>query len=220
MTIDVSIEATAKKAFASAIDWPGWCRSGKTEALALEALAAYAERFAVVVAEAGLVVPPAALADLDVVERIPGNASTDFGVPGSPTDLDRRAVSAEDAARLAALVAAAWSVLDRVVAGAPTELRKGPRGGGRDRDKVVAHVVGADSAYAQVMGLRLPEPDPADRAAVTAQRAALHAVLRQPSDGSPLAGRKWPVRYAARRIAWHALDHAWEIEDRTEPAAG
>ena len=43
-------------------------------------------------------------------------------------------------------------------------------------------------------------------------------ILRQPSDGSPLAGRKWPPRYAVRRVAWHALDHAWEMEDRTEPA--
>ena len=220
MGIDVSIEATAKKAFASAIDWPGWCRSGKTEALALEALAAYADRYAVVAAEAGFEIPSAALADLDVVARIPGNASTDYGVPGNPTDLDHRALSTEDAARQATLVAAAWAVLDRVVAGAPAELRKGPRGGGRDRDKVVAHVVGADGSYAQAMGLRLPEPGPADRAAVTAQRAALLEVLGRPSDGSPLAGRKWPARYAARRIAWHALDHAWEIEDRTELAPG
>jgi hypothetical protein len=43
-------------------------------------------------------------------------------------------------------------------------------------------------------------------------------VLRQPSDGAPIAGKKWPPRYAARRIAWHALDHAWEIEDRSDPA--
>jgi hypothetical protein len=42
-------------------------------------------------------------------------------------------------------------------------------------------------------------------------------VLGRPSDGSPLADRKWTARYAARRIAWHALDHAWEIEDRSEP---
>jgi hypothetical protein len=42
-------------------------------------------------------------------------------------------------------------------------------------------------------------------------------VLRAASDGSPIAGRRWPPRYAARRIAWHALDHTWEIEDRTEP---
>ena len=58
----------------------------------------------------------------------------------------------------------------------------------------------------------------ADRAAVEAERAAMLEVLRQPSDGSPLAGRRWTARYAARRIAWHALDHAWEIEDRTDPA--
>ncbi len=42
--------------------------------------------------------------------------------------------------------------------------------------------------------------------------------LRAPSDGSPLVGRRWTARYAAHRIAWHALDHAWEIEDRSEPA--
>jgi hypothetical protein len=32
----------------------------------------------------------------------------------------------------------------------------------------------------------------------------------------PVAQAKWPPAYAARRIAWHALDHAWEIEDRSE----
>jgi hypothetical protein len=40
------------------------------------------------------------------------------------------------------------------------------------------------------------------------------AVLSRPSDGGPLAEKGWPARYAARRIAWHALDHAWEMEDR------
>jgi hypothetical protein len=51
-------------------------------------------------------------------------------------------------------------------------------------------------------------------------RADILHILRQPSDGSPIAGRRWPPRYAARRIAWHVLDHAWEIEDRSEPGAG
>ena len=41
-------------------------------------------------------------------------------------------------------------------------------------------------------------------------------VLRQPRAGTPLADRRWPARYAAHRIAWHALDHAWEIEDRSD----
>jgi hypothetical protein len=61
------------------------------------------------------------------------------------------------------------------------------------------------------MGLKLDGP-------IADVRAAMAAVLREPSDGSPFAGRKWTARYAAHRIAWHALDHAWEIEDRTEPA--
>ena len=74
------------------------------------------------------------------------------------------------------------------------------------------------SAYARRVGLRLREPDPADRLAVAAARAAVLDVLRRPSDGSPLPGGRWPLRYAARRIAWHALDHAWEIEDRSAPA--
>jgi hypothetical protein len=28
-----------------------------------------------------------------------------------------------------------------------------------------------------------------------------------------------PPRYAIRRIAWHVLDHAWEIEDKSDPAS-
>ena len=44
--------------------------------------------------------------------------------------------------------------------------------------------------------------------ALAAMRADLLEVLRTPSDGSPIAGRRWPPRYAARRMAWHVLDHA------------
>jgi hypothetical protein len=103
-----------------------------------------------------------------------------------------------------------------VAASAPAELRKGPRGGGRDRDKLVGHVVEADRAYARELGLRLPTADLHDRVAVAAERAAMLEVLGQPSDGSPIADRRWTPRYAARRIAWHALDHAWEMEDKSD----
>ena len=44
--VDVAIEAGQKKAFATAVDWPGWSRSGKTEDAAVESLIAYAERYA------------------------------------------------------------------------------------------------------------------------------------------------------------------------------
>jgi glutamine synthetase len=100
---------------------------------------------------------------------------------------------------------------DAVAKSAPEELRKGPRGGGRNTSKVVEHVVRADEAYAREMGIKLNAP-------IEEIRSAMLEVLGEPSDGSPIADRKWTPRYAAHRIAWHALDHAWEIEDRSKPA--
>src|SRR6266545_4463844 len=193
----VGVELGHKRVFACALDWPGWCRSGKSEELALEALAAYAPRYAVVAEQAGMELPARVGDSFEVVERGQGSGATDFGVPHE-------------------VVAAAWAVLDRVVAGAPAELRKGPRGGGRDRDKIVDHVLGAEVAYARKLGIKHPQPARDDRAAIEAIREEILAVLRAPSDGAPPVPKGWPPRYAARRIAWHALDHAWEIEDRSD----
>lgn len=214
--IKVSIETSRPKTFASAIDWPGWSRAGKTEELAIEALASYADRYRAVVERAGLKLPAGRI-EFDIVESVNGGSGTEFGVPSAVTELDRRRVWASDAKRLVALVEAAWKTFDDVAAGAPAGLRKGPRGGGRDRDKMVDHVHGSDHAYAREMGIRVPPPDAADRDSVMTMRRAMLDVLGRPSDGSPLADRKWTARYAARRIAWHALDHAWEMTDRSEP---
>jgi hypothetical protein len=185
------------------------------------ALGTAGPRYAAVAAQAGLafVADPAGLtaAHFELVESVEASAGTDFGVPSGVAELDRRPLSAAEAEREAGLVEAAWIILDRIVAAAPAELRKGPRGGGRDRDGMVAHCVTSDSAYAGQMGIRLPEPAADDRPAIEAGRAAILELLRRPSDGSALAGRKWPARYAARRIAWHSLDHAWEIEDKSGP---
>jgi hypothetical protein len=218
--VRVAIEATARKTFATAVDWPGWSRSGKTHALALEALAASASRYAAVAAEAGEAFPaePFDLHGFEVVEEAAGGGGTEFGVPSRVTEADRRRTTRAEADRLRRLVAAAWRVFDRVAAAAPADLRKGPRGGGRDRDKLIGHVIEADGAYAREIGLRLRVPVAGDRAAIETMRAAMLEVIGTPSDGSPLADRKWTARYAAGRIAWHALDHAWEIEDRSEPA--
>jgi hypothetical protein len=217
--IGVLVETTEKRTFASAVDWPGWCRSGRDEVAAVEALARSAARYAIVAAEAGLMLPADAAERLVVVDRRPGTASTAFGVPAAIAELDARPVSADEAHRIAALVAAAWAVFGRVAASAPVVLRKGPRGGGRDRDPIVRHVIESDGYYAHEIGLRGSKPLVADPAVFEPVRAAILDLLRQPSDGSPLAGRRWPVRYAARRIAWHPIDHAWEIEDRSEPTA-
>ena len=212
-TVRVLVETTPKKVFVSALDWPGLSRAGKDEDLAVEALLAAARRYLPVAVAAGQRFDPNEL-DLVVAERVDGDASTAFGVPAIIAAADREPVPAHEAARLAAIVSAAWAAFDAVAATAPESLRKGPRGGGRDRTKVVEHVNGADAAYASVLGLKHRTET---REQVEAMRAAVLEVLRMPSDGSPVAGKKWPPRYAARRIAWHALDHAWEIEDRSDP---
>jgi hypothetical protein len=218
--IPVAIEASAKKSFATAADWPGWSRGAKTEEQAIEALAAYVARYRPIAEQAGLEFPATvALDDLEVVERNEGSSGTEFGVPSRPTDQDRRPLSAKEADRLARLVEAAWSTFDRTAAAAPEELRKGPRGGGRNTSKVIAHVMDADRAYANEMGIKIRQFAPGDRAPVAAMRASMLEVLRAARDGAPLGGRHWPARYAAHRVAWHALDHAWEIEDRSEPAS-
>lgn len=216
----VTIEHTPKKTFASAADWPGWSRSGKTEKLALEALAEYAPRYAVVAAaEHRRFAAALEVADLDVVERHAGSAGTEYGVPSRPTEHDARPTDADDAARIAGFVEAAWALFDRIAAAAPEELRKGPRGGGRSTSRVIGHVMEADRAYAGEIGLKVREFAADDRAAIREMRTAMLGVIRAARDGEPIAGKRWPARYAAHRIAWHALDHAWEIEDRTEPEA-
>jgi hypothetical protein len=204
---DVYLEVGAKRVFACVYDWPGWCRSARDEDGALEALRAALPRYAIVIAEAGLDPPEDRFT---IVERLPGSMSTDFGAPGAIPDRDSASQTARAAQQMLDLVQASWTVFDRVVACAPAELRKGPRGGGRDRDKIVEHVYGADSAYASKFRLRVRQPAVGDIAAVEAYRAALLEALEHPP-----ADARWPAPYAARRIAWHALDHAWEIEDRS-----
>lgn len=209
------------RVFACAVEWPGWCRRAKTEEDALDALAEYAARYAPVAAAAGVPLPKTASDAFEVVERIdppPGKSfsGVDFGTIDAACELDRRPLTAAEAKRLAAIVDASWRKLDDVVAHAPAELRKGPRGGGRDRDKVFDHVLGAESAYARKIGVRHKQPSPDDGGAIAALRADIGAALTAARSGEPLTANGWLPRYAARRIAWHVLDHAWEIEDRSE----
>ena len=204
---DVYLEVGAKRVFACAYEWYGWCRSGRDEPSALAALDAYRARYAVVAKEAGLKLPKN---DFTVIERLSGSMTTDFGAPGAVPHRDHAALSATQKKHLAALVRASWTVFDHVGAHAPAELRKGPRGGGRNRDKIIEHVYAAECAYASKLRLRMKQPPLGDGDAVRAFRDAfLEAMLHPPSDA------RWPAPYAARRTAWHVLDHAWEMEDRS-----
>jgi len=214
--IPVYLESGDKKVFACAVDFPGWCRSGKDEASALEALAGYAARYAEV-AKGAKAAFPSGVPEFEVVERVKGKGATDFGVPHEIPKLDGEPLTARQAARQVALMEAAWALLDRVARSTPAELRKGPRGGGRDRDKMLDHVFGAEAGYGRQIGVRHPQPELGDTRAIKALRKDIAEALRGASDGSPVRERGWPPRYALRRITWHVLDHVWEMQDRTEP---
>jgi hypothetical protein len=199
----VGVETGRTWVFATALDWPGWCRRGKGEEAALEALKDYADRYAVV---AGSAFAPG---ELQVVGRVPGNATTDFGAPAVAGPWDDEPLPAAQARRLVGLLDACWRTFDEVVRGAPATLAKGPRGGGRDRDAIADHVREAERSYARKVGVKLPP-----RTTWEQQREALRAALLDgAADG--VAEPAWSRRYGLRRIAWHVLDHAWEIEDKS-----
>jgi hypothetical protein len=201
------LETGPKKVFACSLDWPGWCRIAKGEEAAIDRLMEYAPRYRVVAERAGVPFSPG---EPVVVARVQGSRTTDFGVPYALPDLDREPLPAEEAERGVALVRAAWDLFDEVAAASPEELRKGPRGGGRDLSKMVDHVVEAERAYARMVGVRhKPYKSPGDRDAMRAELAEVLSRAWEP----PLV-TTWPPRYALRRVAWHVIDHIWEIEDR------
>jgi hypothetical protein len=210
----VGIESGQRRVFAVALDWPGWARAGRHPTSAIEALAAYADRYRVVADMAELEFPKTA-DRVDVVEELAGNATTDFGAPNLPFSEDDRPVTATEAERIAALVRASWRLLDEVAARTPAELRKGPRGGGRDRDKMLGHVLGAEVEYGRKLDLERWKPELASPEEIARRREAIVDALALGKNGAPRRPGGWTTRVAARRIAWHALDHAWEMEDRT-----
>ena len=210
--IRVVVEVGRKRTFASALDWPGWSRCGRTEADALDALSAYRARYAIVVDAAGVRGLPTR-PTFEVIETLAGDATTDFGAPGAVAAVECEPVDAATARRLAALLEASWAAFDAQVAMSPASLRKGPRGGGRDRDAMVEHVGNAEAAYSRTFGVATPT-----KGGPTTPEAVRAAILERivPGDGTPPTPKGWPLRYAVRRATWHVLDHLWEMQDRID----
>ena len=194
----VALEVGKTSTFAIALEWPGWCRRAKHPDEALEALDGARERYQRVVRGAG---PQGAIR---VVGTVEGDTTTDFGAPSIIGPWDDVALSKTQRRRFVELLDDCWDYFDRATNFAPNLLRKGPRGGGRDRQAMVDHVREAERAYARRLGQPVAPRTPWEE-----QRVSVRAGLWTPSPEA-----KWPISYAARRIAWHVLDHAWEMEDR------
>ena len=198
--VRVYFETGERWVFAGAVDWPGWCRGDKSEDEAINALLGYTSRYSKAV---GVDLPTGSV---EVIGRVPTRSGmADFGAPGAFGPWDDEPLPARELGRHLGLIHASWAYLDGVATVSPPQLRKGPRGGGRDREAVLKHVQEAERAYAPKVGCRVPPRTPWDE-----QRAMILSGLRaSPPDSA------WPVRYAIRRLAWHILDHAWEMEDRS-----
>jgi hypothetical protein len=211
--IRVVLEVAKKKSFASAIDWPGWSRPAKTPEAALQTLAGYADRYAVVAALVGF--PSSAVTDVtfDVVDTLPGTVTTEFGAPDVPSELETAPMDDTDWERQIALLQASWAHFDEIGARVSEELQKGPRGGGRNRSRILDHVFESERAYVRNLGVRTPKGAMSTPEGLVEHReAVVHAIRQHNARGEP--ARKWPLRYFVRRATWHVLDHAWEMEDK------
>lgn len=195
----VYLEEGKDTVFAISLDWPGWCRQAKSPDLAIEALDEYRERYAKIVTAA---FRPGSF---EVIGTVKGNGTTDFGAPDARGPWDENALTPVELDRQLAVLQDCWNYFDAVVENAPAELRKGLRGGGRDRDGIVDHVREAERAYCSRVGFRVAPRTPWDE-----QRDVVVTTLRAGTQNA-----KWPVAYAIRRCAWHVVDHAWEIEDKS-----
>jgi hypothetical protein len=220
--IDIVIETGQKRTFASALDWPGWSRSGKDEESALRTLLDYGPRYAHVLQHMNIEFqPPSDPSVFLITERSEGGSGTDFGAPEIPAEAEKGPLDSAELERSKALLLACWQAFDRAIRQATgKELRTGPRGGGRDLEKIMGHVIGADQAYLRRLAWKVEGANERDLEAELqhTRQAILEALETAVKDGlpeqGPRGGKIWPPRYFVRRVAWHVLDHTWEIEDR------
>lgn len=212
--VTLEIGPKGKKVVAVAPDWPGLARGATTEAVALERLRAYLPRYAPVARLAGMEAAFATSPSVKVLERYPGTGSTDFwGISFAFSSIDQQAMSGEALERELTLMRACWAFFDEVRARVSAEMQKGPRGGGRDRDRIVLHVFANEQDWAKGLGVHTPDSAMLTDAGLKAHRDDYCRAIRHYHSQGKLAG-KWPLRYLIRHTSFHTLDHGWEMEDK------
>jgi hypothetical protein len=202
---------------AVAPDWPGLERGAKSGEEAIERLRSYIPRYAQVARLAGMNAAFDAIRNVDVVEQYPGTGSTDFwGISFAFSSIDRQDMSGGELERELMLMQACWAFFDEVRRRVSAEMRKGPRGGGRDRDRIVRHTFAAEQDWAKGVGVLTPDGAMLTDEGLRAHRDAYCHAIRDYHSQGKWAGKmaKWPLRYLIRHTAFHTLDHSWEMEDK------
>jgi hypothetical protein len=221
----VYLEIGKKRTFAVSVDWPGWARQASDEAAAIDGLLAFAPKYAAILKGTRLgFVAPKSIEDLLVIQRLKGNATTDFGAPGIPPDADAdRSCTPAELKRFEKILHAGWQAFDATVKAAHGKtLATGPRGGGRTLTKIVEHVIEAEAMYIAAAGWAWEKPA-SPRVRMVAGREALVNAMHASAAGEipvrgPRGGARWSARYLVRRAAWHVFAHIWEIERRVGAA--
>jgi hypothetical protein len=206
-----------KRAVAFSLDWPGWSRGAKTAEAALDTLESYRERYLPVAELAGMACEFDAAGPLKVVEDKIGAPSTDFwSISFSPSAAEQEPMSEATLERGITLLRACWAFFDGVAARVSSEMRKGPRGGGRDRDQIIRHAIRTESEdFAKQVGLRIPEGAALTPDGLRQHRESYVAAMRAYNAGEiERRMRSWNLPFLIRHSAFHALDHAWEMEDK------
>ena len=207
----------AKRAVAFGLDWPGWSRGGKTPELALETLESYRDRYRVVAELAGMAAEFDAAGPLEIVEDRVGTGSTDFwAISFSPSSTEHGPMSEAEFERGITLLRACWTFFDGVAARVSSEMRKGPRGGGRDRDRIIRHTIRTESEdFAKQVGIRIPEGAALTPEGLRQHREDYVDAMRAYNAGEVTRRmRSWTLPFLIRHSAYHTLDHAWEMEDK------
>jgi hypothetical protein len=206
-----------KRSVAFSLDWPGWSRGARTAELALEALEAYRERYRPVAGLAGMSAEFEAAGPLEVVEDRTGPGSTDFwGISFAPSAAEQGPMVEADLERAVTLLRACWAFFDDVAARVSPEMRKGPRGGGRDRDRIIRHTIRTESEdFARQVGLRIPEEAALTPDGLRQHRETYVAAMRAYNAGEvERRMRSWTLPFLIRHSGFHTLDHAWEMQDK------
>lgn len=214
LRIQLEVGPKGKRVIAVAPDWPGLSRGAKTREAAIERLRTYIPRYAPVAELAGLGDEFTALSRDEVVEEYPGVGSTDFwGISFAFSSIDHQTLSSDELQRLLALLRGSWAYFDQVRVRVSPEMEKGPRGGGRDRDRIVRHTIVSELDMSKKVKLPVPAEPPFQEPALSEHRAAYIAAIEQYHAEGKMA-RSWPLRYLIRHTAFHTLDHTWEMEDK------
>ena len=206
-----------KRSVAFALDWPGWSRGAKSAEAAQEALESYRERYRPIADLAGMAAEFDAAGPLEIVEDRVGTGSTDFwGISFSPAAAEQGPLGEAELERGITLLRASWALFDGVATRVSPEMRKGARGGGRDRDRIISHTIRTESEdFAKQVGLRIPEGAALTPDGLRQHREAYVAALRAYNAGEvERRMRTWTLPFLIRHSAFHTLDHAWEMEDK------